>query len=78
MATIEDTLKIALAAIARGDIASATEAYRQLIRDFPDNKKAVWQAANGLRACNQSQEACAVLETGLAKNPEMLSFFQKN
>lgn len=69
MATIEDLLRTAQAAIALGDITGAAEAYRQLAREFPENKKAIWHAANGLRACNQPQEAVDVLETGLVNNP---------
>ena len=73
MTTIEDILSIAHTAAARGDMAEAVQAYQRLAAIFPEDKKAIWQAANELKACGQSHEAINVLEAGLAHNPTSIA-----
>lgn len=73
MTTVDDIFRIAQTAITRGDSSRAIQAYQDLVETFPENKKAIWQAANQLRASDLLREAIAILETGLKHHPESIA-----
>ncbi len=73
MASIEYILKTAESAAVRGDIQTATNLLNQLATNFPNDKKALWHAAAGLKKHGLTQDAVAILNRGLEKFPTSIS-----